>query len=81
VWAFTAEKPLRVSAKIISDYQRPRIIIRLRSFLRLFERSLPLLSGVVLCLGVRKHGVGNLEVAMLWAVIARRVTGTWEFLR
>jgi hypothetical protein len=70
-----------VSAKIIYDYQRPIIIIRLRSFRRLFQCSLPLLSRVVLRIGFRKHGVGNLEVTMLWAVIACRVAGSWEFLR
>jgi hypothetical protein len=79
-WTFTTEKPLPVSAKIICDYQRPRIIIRLCSFLCLFQCSLPLLSGVVLCLGLRKHGVGNLEVTMRWAVIACRVAGSWELL-
>jgi hypothetical protein len=37
-----------VSAKIIYDYQRPIIIIiRLRTFLRLFQCSLPLLSRVL----------------------------------
>ena len=40
--------------------------MRFRSFFCLVQCSLPLVSGVVLCL--RQDGVGNLKVTMSWAM-------------
>jgi len=70
------------SEEIICYYQRPFIRLRswlFRSLLCLFQRILPLLSGVALCL--RKDSVRNPEVAVRCAVVACRVPGTRKLLR
>jgi len=59
----------RGSEEIICYYQRPSF--RLRSFLCLVQSGFPLLSGVVLRLGLRKYSVSNLEVAMRWGKRSR----------
>jgi hypothetical protein len=53
-------------------------IVRFRSLLCLVQCSLPLVSGVVLCLCLRKDGVGNLKVTMSWTMEACCVPGTWS---
>jgi hypothetical protein len=71
------------SVEIICHYKRPfvRLCSLLYSLLCLFQCNLPLLSGVVLCLGLRKDSVGNLEVAMRCAVVACCIPFTWKLLR
>ena len=69
----------RGSEEIICYYQRPSL--RLRSFLCLVQRSFPFFAGVILCLGLRKDTVSNLEVAMRWATVAGCVAGTIKLLR
>ena len=72
--------PHQGSVEIIYHNHRPPF--RLRSFLCLVQCSLPLLSGAVLCLGLRKDSVGNLEVTMRWAMEIDGVPGTVKlFLR
>jgi hypothetical protein len=65
--------------EIICYNQWPRI--RLRSLLCLVQCGFPLLSAVVLCLGLRKDSVSNLEVTMRWASVADCVSGTIKLLR
>jgi hypothetical protein len=47
----------------------------------LFQRILPLLSGVAFCFGLSKDSVSNLEVAMRWAVVASCIPSKWKLLR
>jgi hypothetical protein len=69
----------RGSEEIICYYQRPSL--RLRSFLCLVQCSFPFFAGVILCLGLRKDTVSNLEVAMRWTPVAGCVAGTIKLLR
>ena len=48
--------------------------------LRLVQCGLPLLSGVVLCLRLRKDDVGNFKGTMSWAMEACCVPGMWNLL-
>ena len=70
---------MRHLSEIVDDYKRPSF--GPCSFLCLVQCGFPLLSGVVLRLGLRKYSVSNLEVAMRWANVAGCVSGTIELLR
>jgi hypothetical protein len=67
------------SVEIIYYNQRP--LVRLRSLFCLVQRSFPLLSGVVLCFGLSKDSVGNLELTMRCAVVGCCIPGTWRLFR